>query len=43
MVYQMVIYFMINKSKDGALWCNWRDYYYILEKILYLRPEKVCF
>ena len=27
MIYQMVIYFMINKSKDDALWCNWRDYY----------------
>ena len=43
MVYQMVIYFMISKSKDSALWCNWRDYLCILERTLYLHPEKVSF
>ena len=43
MVYQMVIYFMIRKSKDGALQCNWRDYLYISDIMLQLRPEKVFF
>ena len=43
MVYQLVIYFMIRKSKDGALRCNWRDYLYISDIMLQLRPEKVFF
>ena len=43
MIYEMVIYFLIIKSKDGILWWNWIGYYYILERMLQLQAKEACF